>query len=74
LPVGRPQQQVGLAAEKGRGLDHIDDFATGAHCSGAWMSVSTGRPLVSRISARIGSPRQADAALAADRGAVRLVE
>ena len=49
--------------------------ATGAHCSGAWMSVSTGQ---TRRFAHFGEDRQPvlqpDAARRAERGAVGLVE
>ena len=64
--LGRGDQQVGLAAQEGRDLQHVDGLRRrAAHCSRSCTSVSTGRPSVSRISAKIGSACvEADAARA----------
>ena len=49
--------------------------ATGAHWPLSWTSVMTGRPRVSRISAKIGSAAfEPDSALGGARGAIGLVE
>ena len=74
--VGGGHEEIGLPAQEGRDLQHVDRLgAARAHCSFSCTSVSTGRPSVARISAKIGSassrpmPRGAAGA-----GAVRLVE
>ena len=49
-------QQVGLAAEEGRDLQHVDHLGDRARTAPAsCTSVITGSPTCSRISAKIGS-------------------
>jgi hypothetical protein len=56
LPVfAGGDQQVGLAAEEGRDLQHVDRLRDRAHCALSCTSVSTGRP---RCLANVGEDRQ----------------
>ena len=58
LPVRRGgDEQVGLAAEEGRDLQHVDDLAHRRGLLGAlWKSVSTGTPTSRPTSARMARP------------------
>ena len=54
--LGRRDQKIGLAAQEGRNLQRVDGFARPARIGRvSCTSVITGRPSVSRISAKIGS-------------------
>jgi hypothetical protein len=57
LPVAPAASSRSVCRHRKAGICKTSTIsATGAHCSGAWMSVRTGRPVRSRSSARIGSP------------------